>query len=332
MQEWHRTRRYEAGSELSDELIATFALAHRGKDVGAEPWTKQANDYRQKLSVVRDELAERLGRPTVIGDLGTLHVDFVLATRLNPATGKPLAPSSRNAYRRIVRSFLGWLTKTGQVTERIQPVCRDEDEDNQGSPTVFTLEEVETILAYLAANDSETSRRLTAQIMLALDSGPRRSDILSLTLAGIDRVEGTVHLRLKGGKERTIPVSEETLEAIDRYLAVRSGTHARVFLSDAGRPQEPSTLSKHFANVLERVGLRYRNGRRRTFHALRRTWVRQYRRAGRSEQEVAAMAGWTVEFAHQVLPYYDRPDTEDLKRVHASSSPLKAMFGKAPAA
>ena len=73
-------------------------------------------------------------------------------------------------------------------------------------------------------------------------TGARISEAVGLDVDDLDRVDGTVLLRGKGGKERLVPVGSYACEAVDAYL-----TRARPELvvgraAGAGRgavPQRP---------------------------------------------------------------------------------------------
>ena len=65
---------------------------------------------------------------------------------------------------------------------------------------------------------------------------------------------------------------------------------------------------------------------RLNLQALRRTFVKHYLRAGRSERDLVAILGWDPEYAHQVFEHYTRVTIEELGAVHEASSPLTRLL------
>jgi site-specific recombinase XerD len=66
------------------------------------------------------------------------------------------------------------------------------------------------------------SRRDTAIIMLLLDTGARRTELLNLRVADVSFEDDVIHVLGEGGRQRVVPFGRKTAQAVDRYLRVRS--------------------------------------------------------------------------------------------------------------
>ena len=64
--------------------------------------------------------------------------------------------------------------------------------------------------------------RDAALLMLLLDAGSRRSELLGMRLDDIDPRVRAVIVRGKGGRQRALPYGNKTAMALDRYLRARS--------------------------------------------------------------------------------------------------------------
>ncbi len=88
-----------------------------------------------------------------------------------------------------------------------------------GRPLPDTLSESE-VEALIRAPDTATARGLRDRAMLELiyACGLRVSELVGLTAGSLNRAHGVVRLIGKGGRERLVPVGEQALDWIERYL------------------------------------------------------------------------------------------------------------------
>ncbi len=88
----------------------------------------------------------------------------------------------------------------------------------RGLPHTLTEEEVE---ALLAAPDTETPEGLRDRAMLEVlyATGLRVSELVGLLLHHVGLPQGVVRVLGKGGKERLVPLGEEAVAWLERYLA-----------------------------------------------------------------------------------------------------------------
>ena len=79
------------------------------------------------------------------------------------------------------------------------------------------------LLAACAGKGFE-ARRDTAMIMLLLDTGARRAELVGLRLADLDLDLDVAIVVGKGRRERALPFGRKSALALDRYLRAVSGT------------------------------------------------------------------------------------------------------------
>jgi integrase/recombinase XerD len=104
--------------------------------------------------------------------------------------------------------------------------------------------------ALLAVPDVEDPLGLRDRAMLELlyASGLRISELTGLTLTALNRRQGVLRVVGKGGKERLVPVGQEALHWIERYLEegrpelVRRQANSALFPSRRGRAMTRQTF------------------------------------------------------------------------------------------
>ncbi len=149
--------------------------------------------------------------------------------------------SARSAARLLsaLRSFYGWLVREGKMTDN--PTAQVES-PRLGRPLPHSLgeEEVERLLV---TPDTGTPIGLRDRTMLELlyASGLRISELLGLRFSSLDAERGLVRVLGKGGRERIVPVGEEALQWLRRYLEeacerIAGGGGRFLFPGRGGRP------------------------------------------------------------------------------------------------
>lgn len=126
-------------------------------------------------------------------------------------------PRSMARLLSTLRRFYGHLLQVGQIRE--DPTVRI-DAPRLGRPLPDSLTEAE-VDALLAAPDTEDTTGLRDRAMLELlyATGLRVSELVGLRLGQVSLNHGVVRTQGKGGKERLVPLGEEALDWLERYLA-----------------------------------------------------------------------------------------------------------------
>lgn len=115
------------------------------------------------------------------------------------------------------RRFYAWLLREGFITE--DPTLLIEA-PKLGRPLPKDLTEAE-VEALLAAPDVEDDLGLRDRTMLELlyASGLRVSELVNVSFSQLNRRQGIIRMMGKGNKERLVPVGDEALVWMERYLA-----------------------------------------------------------------------------------------------------------------
>lgn len=187
-------------------------------------------------------------------------------------------------------------------------------------PKFLTFGEVE---ALLGAPDLSKPRgaRDRAILEVLYGSGLRVSELASLKLAEINRDDGFLVCRGKGGKERIVPLGRSACEAVGRYLTeVRrgldpAGAREELFLSRRGRPFTRQGLWKLLRQHSAAAGL---DPSRITPHVLRHSFATHLLERGADLRSVQLMLGHSRITTTQIYTHVSR---ERLRRVYDKFHP-----------
>ena len=191
-----------------DMLVAERAVS---------PHTKSAyeSDLQQAAVVLK-------GRKTDLASAGAEDITRYLKNISS------LAAKSRARKLSSLRQYYRFLISEGHR--------KDDPTEEQESPRlprnlpdVISLEEMQKLLDALKGDEAEVLR-LRALMELCYGSGLRVSELVTLPLAAFQAKRSAMLVRGKGDKERLVPLSDFSREAVARYLDIRPQ-----FLS-AGRP------------------------------------------------------------------------------------------------
>lgn len=154
------------------------------------------------------------GRVLDAADAAALH-DYLAA-----AATRRLAP--RTLARRIsaIRQFFRFLLTDG-VRQDDPTSGLDTPRLGRPLPKILTEAEVTRLIAAAEAWPDEEGVRLRCVLELLYATGLRISELVTLPLAAAQRDPRFLLVRGKGGKERVVPLSPPSREALTAYLAVR---------------------------------------------------------------------------------------------------------------
>jgi len=184
--------------------------------------------YRYDLEQLAAHLAAR-GRPleqAARDDL--LHF---LASRLQAGS----SPRSLSRYLSGFRQYYRWLLREGRI--RVDPTALIESPKlGRGLPKALSEAQVTGLLE---APDVGTALGLRDRTMLELmyACGLRVSELVGLELGQVNVNQGVVRVTGKGGKERLVPLGEEALDWLQRYMKrarpelLGAGETRRVFVT-----------------------------------------------------------------------------------------------------
>jgi integrase/recombinase XerD len=188
----------------------------------------EAGLSRNTLAAYRSDLeafAAWLKTPLERASRGRLQ-DYLadcVARGARPRTTARLLSSLRRFYRYLVREGVVAADPTALL-----------ESPKLGRPLPKSLSE-EQVERLLAAPDTQTLLGLRDRAMLETlyATGLRVSELVAVTLPQLNLQAGVVKVIGKGNKERLVPLGEEAIEWLQRYLGETRGTLLRGAPSDA---------------------------------------------------------------------------------------------------
>jgi site-specific recombinase XerD len=222
-----------------------------------------------------------------VGELGRGH------TRLSPAS-----ISRRLA---AVRSLLRFTYGPAAVPDATFAPRRP-----RRLPDAPRASEVEELIE-LVEGDSPLALRNRSLLELLYSGGLRSAEATGLDLADVDFDREAVHVRGKGGKERSVPLGEEAAHRLAHYLrdgrpALARGAVDAVFLSVRGRRLDTSTVRRLLRHP----------------HRLRHAFATHLLEGGADLRVIQELLGHSSLSTTQV---YSHVDARRLRRVYDRSHP-----------
>jgi site-specific recombinase XerD len=128
-------------------------------------------------------------------------------------------PSTAHNRYRGLHAFYRWLEEEEDIASPMAkmkpPAVPDVPIPVLGEPQLRAL------FAVCAGKDFD-ARRDTGLLMMLLDAGPRRAELLGMRVEDLNFEYDVVQVVGKGGRERALPFGRKTALALDRYLRTRS--------------------------------------------------------------------------------------------------------------
>lgn len=210
----------------------------------------------------------------------------------------------------------------------------------RGLPKALSVEQAAGLLdhaktrAELHATDDPAALRDAAMFELFYSSGLRLSELTSLdwrylregdyeSRSWLNRAEAEVTVLGKGGKRRSVPVGQEALAAIDRWLQVRAtmlppsaepDEQAALFLGARGKRIAPRVVQARLAALAQAAGLPAHVHP----HVLRHSFASHVLQSAQDLRAVQEMLGHANISTTQI---YTRLDFQHLARAYDQAHP-----------
>ena len=170
--------------------------------------------------------------------------------------------------------------------------------------------------ALLAAPQVATPRGLRDRAMLETlyATGLRVSELVGLKTFEANLEAGVVRVMGKGSKERLVPLGEEAVDWISRYLRQRRGQSDTLFLTDRGA----GMTRQAFWHLIRRYGARAIPGKKLSPHVLRHAFATHLINHGADLRVVQLLLGHADISTTQIYTHVAR---ERLKALHARHHP-----------
>lgn len=187
------------------------------------------SSYRYDLTLLANHLEKRHSSLLLASREDLLHF---LASQVQAGR----SPRSLSRYLSGIRQLYQWLMRDGRIRQDPSALI-DSPKLGRGLPKALSEQQVE---ALLEAPDVGTPLGLRDRTMLELmyATGLRVSELISLEAVNLGINQGVVRVMGKGGKERLVPLGEEALSWLQRYLEesrpelLKEGNCALVFVTN----------------------------------------------------------------------------------------------------
>ncbi len=230
-------------------------------------------------------------------------------------------PISQQTYYRSLRVFFRWLVHEGfrddTPTSKV-PMPKA----NEPLPRTVTQEHFLAAIATLNPKKFCDLRNL-ALFVMALDTGARLSELLTLRVGQLDLQNRCAKVVGKGNRERVIVFGQQTTSLLLRYLTMRSvklgscSNETFVFVYANGAPLDARYVNRAWHRAQERANLTPL-----PFHGLRHGFARVWLLRGGDAISLQILLG------HKSPAMTRRYVTlwgTDLQRLHAQVSPIDKL-------
>jgi integrase/recombinase XerD len=158
--------------------------------------------------------------------------------------------------------------------------------------------------------------RNRAIFLLLLDTGLRASELCDLKISQVDNRNHRVQVLGKGARERSVPFSPRTAQALWRYMATRSDVEQDdpVFVTSLNRPLDRNQLGNLVQIIGNRAGVPNVHP-----HRFRHTMAIQYLRNGGDPYTLQRLLG---HFSLEMVRHYLALSQVDMDKAHKRASPV----------
>ena len=185
-----------------------------------------------------------------LSDLASLELAHIRSWLANQQVkGGARTTLSRRAT--SIRLFTKWATKKGYLVKDVGATLAT-PKGARTVPGVLTVADASLAMDAMAARvgeeDGPISKRDAAMLEILYASGARVSELCGLDLEDIDYARQTIRVLGKGNKERTIPIGNPAMRALESWLKngreslVGANSERAVFLGARGKRIDQRTV------------------------------------------------------------------------------------------
>ena len=232
--------------------------------------------------------------------------------------GEGSSPRSVSRYLSGFRQFYQWLLREGRVSADPSALI-ESPKLGRGLPKALGESQV---VALLEAPDTGTSLGLRDRTMLELmyATGLRVSELVDLELPDVNLNQGVVRVVGKGGKERLIPLGEESISWLQRYLEtarpelLKGAACSRVFVT----ARKAGMTRQAFWHAIRKYASAAGIERKVSPHMLRHSFATHLLNHGADLRVVQLLLGHSDLSTTQIYTHIAR---EGLKQLHSKHHP-----------
>ncbi|MBL8023242.1 MAG: site-specific tyrosine recombinase XerD [Elusimicrobia bacterium] len=226
----------------------------------------------------------------------------------------PLKSSSLYRLSESLRQFHRFLQVEGHSISD-PTVQLSTPKTSERLPKVLSVDDVSRLLGYSPKITVKTLR-FKAMLELLYAAGLRVSELVGLTVEGIDLEVGFVRVFGKGGKERVVPINRRAIHSVRIYreaLEVKN-TAGPLFVGRGDRPLTRTAFWYELRNWARDAGVR----KPISPHVLRHSFATHLLKGGADLRVVQEMLGHSDISTTQIYTHLDR---DAIKKAHKKFHP-----------
>ena len=226
--------------------------------------------------------------------------------------------SSKTVSRNIssLKSFFKYLISVEHI--KINPMLNiDAPKSGLFLPTTLTVEETQQILD--APNELRSiEMRDKAMLYTLYATGMRISELISLNMHNVDLTRGSVQVIGKGGKERLIPLTNDAITMIKKYLTnarnklSKGKDHNNIFLSTHGKQISRHSFWHRIKAYLKKVDVK----KEVHPHTLRHAFATHMLNNGADLRSVQLLLGHSDLATTQIYTHVAQAEVKNLHKKH----------------
>lgn len=226
--------------------------------------------------------------------------------------------SSKTVSRNIssLKSFFKYLISVEHI--KINPMLNiDAPKSGLFLPTTLTVEETQQILD--APNELRPiEMRDKAMLYTLYATGMRISELISLNMHNVDLTRGSVQVIGKGGKERLIPLTNDAITMIKKYLTnardklSKGKDHNNIFVSTHGKQISRHSFWHRIKTYLKKVDVK----KEVHPHTLRHAFATHMLNNGADLRSVQLLLGHSDLATTQIYTHVAQAEVKNLHKKH----------------
>jgi len=236
--------------------------------------------------------------------------------------GKPLTTGTQHSLLAPVKTFFKWLAQENHLLYNPASELKLPKPPKRLPRDIFSVAEVETILAQPDHTTPEGVRD-RAILETLYSTGLRRMELPALKIYDIDLQRALVIVREgKGRRDRIIPIGERALDWVEKYLnesrpQLLLNLHEEaLFLNDYGDQLPRDALARKVKHYMDKAGIK-KTG---SCHLFRHAMATHMLDNGADTRFIQAMLGHADLSTTQI---YTHVSVEKLREIHSATHPAK---------
>jgi len=227
---------------LTDSQVVDYFLTSKTVQ-GCTP--KTVDYYKANLAIFREYLNRQ--------EIPMLEADqFQIMGFLAMRTAE-VAPATLHIYFRVLRTFYNWTIEQGFRPDN--PLKKvPQPRIPHKVLAIFSPDQLNDLLA-VCGTTKYLKARNNALLLVMLDTGIRRAEVVAMQLGDIDWPNSTIKIHGKGRKERYVRFDVKTALALKKYLLYHHGQCNSVWLTEEGTPIKANGVYEFLHRLKDRAGI-----------------------------------------------------------------------------